>query len=463
MSDPDALLALLRAQPNLPAAAVREALQLNRTGLMRMVRAADSQVLAFGRARRTRYAARRVLPNVAQPLPIFQVDTHGHYSQLARLHLAHPHGSVLQWDEDCPWPLDAQMQDGWFEGLPYFLQDLRPEGFLGRAFARAYARLLELPLDPKLWSDEHTLVAVSRFGPDWTGNTILGGPAFESFLEELQRPRPVLPEARIARDYARLADEAMAHGYPGSSAAGEFPKFTATRHAGDDVVKVLVKFSGSDDSPGSQRWSDLLVCEHLAARTLAQTPGLAAADTRILQAAGRTFLESTRFDRHGLRGRSPVCSWAAINYTWFGLAEHSWVQGAAQLRERKLVAPHVAENVALLWHFGRLIANTDMHDGNLSFRPTRIDDRAMFDLAPAYDMLPMLYAPGRGVELPEVTFQPHLPLPAEREAWARAAFAAERLWDAAANDDRISQAFRRICRGNREQIHQAIGFCRHSP
>jgi hypothetical protein len=245
---------------------------------------------------------------------------------------------------------------------------------------------------------------------------------------------------------------------PGSSAAGEFPKFTAARQDRGEVVKVLVKFSGSDASPGAQRWSDLLVCEHWASRILPEYMGIAAAQSRVLQAASRTFLESTRFDRHGGHGRSPVCTWAAINRAWFGSDEGAWVKGAARLRERGLIEQPVAEDIAGLSHFGRLIANTDMHDGNLSFRPTRINGRAGFELAPAYDMLPMKYAPVRGLELTQVTFQPHLPVPAERGGWARAADAAVQFWDVAANDDRISPAFRQICRENSDLVHRAINL-----
>src|SRR5690606_11565010 len=133
------------------------------------------------------------------------------------------------WSGNCLWPLDEAMQDGWFEGLPYFLQDLRPEGFLGRAFARAHARLLQLPENPREWSDDDVLQAISRFGADSVGNYIVGSAALKLYLDELQDPREPLQEARVALAYAQLADEAMAKGIPGSSAAGEFPKFMAWR------------------------------------------------------------------------------------------------------------------------------------------------------------------------------------------------------------------------------------------
>jgi hypothetical protein len=458
MSTPEALLRLLRARPNMPAAEVREALRVNRITLMRIVRAASPEVLTIGRARRTRYAARRLLPGCEQPLPVFQIDEQGGYDQVANLTLAYPHGSVLEWSGNCPWPLDDDMQDGWFEGVPYFLQDLRPEGFLGRAFARAYAHLLQLPENPREWSDEDVLQAISRFGADSVGNYIIGSAALRFYLDELQNPREPFQEAQVPHAYAQLADEAMANGTPGSSAAGEFPKFMAWREFRGASEKVLVKFSGADASPSSRRWADLLICEHLATLILPQFMGIESAETRIVQAEGRTFLESVRFDRHGPSGRSAVCTWAAINYAWFGLAGRPWTEGAAKLRERGLIEPPVVEDIAGLWHFGRLIANSDMHDGNLSFRPHRIGSRAGFALAPVYDMLPMQYAPVRGVELPRVNFQPPLPLPAERGVWARAANAAVHFWDRAAHETDISDDFRRICAENLDKVRRAINL-----
>jgi len=126
-------------------------------------------------------------------------------------------------------------------------------------------------------------------------------------------------------------------------------------------------------------------------------------------AGNRTFLEAIRFDRHGSRGRSALCSWAAFNYSWFGLAGRPWTKGALRLLERGLIDRDTAQASTRLWHFGQLIGNTDMHDGNLSFRPRVSAATSSLIPAPAYDMLPMLYAPQRGVELPPVNFVPRLP------------------------------------------------------
>ena len=422
---------------------------------MRTVRAAGPEVLTIGRARRTAYAARRRLRGRADPLPVFQVDERGGAEQVGRLNLAHPDGTFFEFSAPPRWPLDHSMRDGWFEGLPYFLQDLRPAGFMGRRFARAHARILQLGDDPGQWSDDDVLHAISLLGADQSGNFIIGEHALRLWLDEMQQPPTVAQEATLLETYLERAQRALQDGEAGSSAAGEFPKFTAVRALDGVPTHVIVKFSGSDHSPGTQRWSDLLVCESLATHTLAILPGLTAARTSILRAGSRTFLEGVRFDRHGPRGRSALCSWAALNSGGFGLAGRPWTEGAAKLLERGLVDRDTAEAITRLWHFGQLIANTDMHDGNLSFTPHMSAASAPLCLAPAYDMLPMRYAPQRGVELPPVDFVPRLPLPAEREAWQAGAAAADQFWSRAADDDRISAQFRAVCADNAQKVRAA--------
>lgn len=452
------LIYTLRARPNLPTADLTAALGISRSTLMRAVRAAGPDVLTIGRARRTSYAARRNLRGSAEPLPVFQVDQEGGSEQLGRLHLAHPNGTVLELSAPSPWPLEESMRDGWFDGVPYFLQDSRPDGFLGRQFARTHAQILQLGADPREWSDDDFLYAISLLGADQSGNLIVGEGAFRSWLDQIQHPPACLHEAQELAAYLESAQLAIQGGNVGSYAAGEFPKFTALRMRNGKATHVVVKFSGSDSSAGTQRWSDLLICEHLAAQTLATVQGLTAERTSILQGGSRTFLEAVRFDRQGLRGRSPLCSWSAINYSWFGLSGRPWTEGAAKLRERKLIDEHATRAITRLWHFGHLIGNTDMHDGNLSFEPRSAAGATALKLAPAYDMLPMMYAPYRGVELPPVQFAPRLPLPAEREAWLDAAIAAEQFWSQAANDARISWAFRAICAQNLQTVRTTVGL-----
>jgi hypothetical protein len=448
----DRLLSVLRRLGRQQAGELASLLQVSRPTLMRLVRAAGDAVVSGGRARRTAYAARRSLAGSSAPLPVYRIDEAGRLHEAATLHLTWPDGCRVETLEPWAWPLDPDMQDGWFDGLPYFLQDMRPSGFLGRSFARHHAALLQVDEDPTRWSDDDALRALSLLGSDTPGQFIIGEPAARRWLEASRHPPAGIADNAVEAAYALLADEAMAQGWAGSSAAGEFPKFTALRRRGKLVQHVLVKFSGCDNSPGTTRWSDLLVCEHLAAEALARHLDMPASHSRILQAGGRTCLEVDRFDRHGLLGRSGVVSWLAVNAAWFGRAGTGWAEAARLLAAQGLVEWPDAERLMRLWHFGQLIANTDMHDANLAFQPSPAGDAAGLKMAPVYDMLPMLYAPVRGVELPQRSYAPRLPLPADEPAWAEAAPAALAFWQAAADDARISKAFRRTCAANADTL-----------
>ena len=79
------------------------------------------------------------------------------------------------------------------------------------------------------------------------------------------------------------------------------------------------------------------------------------------------------------------------------------LQAARRIKEQGQLTPQNAANLRWLSVFGDLIANTDQHFGNVSLVPTGGDT---FRLAPAYDMLPMLYRPLDGVALTRSFTQP---------------------------------------------------------
>jgi hypothetical protein len=422
---------------------------LSRATMMRQLRSLGDAVISRGAARRAAYAARRPIRGNAQPLSIYRIGQDGRGALLGTLSPTYPAGCALDYVGTVPWPLDQDMLDGWYPGIPYFLDDMRPQGFLGRAFALANSTLLQVPADPTRWSEDDTLHALSLFGDDTSGDLIIGDVAYQRHLERLRDGHDVIREA----DYLSHADAALAHGRAGSSAGGEFPKFTAF---GPGRRHVLVKFSGKDATPGSIRWADLLVCEHIAAETINACFDFPAAENRIIQAGGRTFLESVRFDRHGEFGRAPMCSWAALEAAFFGMAGASWTAAAARLREAAMIDGGTATHIAVLWHFGKLIGNTDMHEGNLSFMPGSSPGQLV--LTPIYDMLPMAYAPLRGVELPAVPYVPALPLPQDRESWRLACTAALAFWRNASRDMRISEDFRRQCSANAEELSRVAAL-----
>jgi len=178
-------------------------------------------------------------------------------------------------------------------------------------------------------------------------------------------------------------------------------------------------------------------------------PGIEAARSRILMHAGRVFIEVERFDRAGHHGRLSLCGLDAVQADFIGGRSTDWTDLVGRLERIGLLDAPSVDAVARLWWFGRLIANTDMHLGNLSFHV-----EGTFRIAPTYDMLPMAYAPLAGGEVPPREFAPPLPLPPQRAPWLLACASAVGFWTGAAADSRISEAFRAICNANATRLRQ---------
>lgn len=442
---------ILRATPRLGSAELRERLgNISRATLKRTLDEVRDELVVRGGSRRIRYALRRALRGRSEPLPLFRIDAQGRGHEIGRLDLTLPEGCALSLTTPCPWPLDADMADGWFESLPYFLFDMRPQGYLGRHFARRHALDLQVSENPVEWSDDDIVHVLSIAGWDQPGDLIVGETAFRRFLEQASRQRPI-ETSEMATAFPQLAERSAADGAAGSSAAGEFPKFTTYRVVAGEPQAMIVKFSGAGGSSAETRWSDLLVCEHLALAAIAESLTLPVATSRIHLFAGRTFLEVERFDRHGLIGRSPVCTLSAMNPALLGAIGSNWPKAAQQLSAYRWLADAEIDTVLRLFWFGRLIANTDMHDGNLAFLPG-------LRVGPAYDMLPMAYAPLRGGEVVSPAYDPRRPMPGERAVWLEAAAAALGFWQTAARDARISAGFRAICKGNAARLADTIAL-----
>ena len=407
-----------------------------------------------GRARRTRYGLRRRLRDGASAWRVYRIDESGAGHESGELTLLQPQGSWMA-ARALGWPVPEEASEGWWPGLPYLLHDMRPQGFMGRAFARLEHEALGVSADPAAWSDDDILHVLVQRGWDTSGNLSIGDGAYLAWQRQRMSASIPLSASDTAAAYIAMADDAVASGVPGSSAAGEFPKFTARREAppGQDsgTPHVLVKFSAADDSAAVRRWSDLLVCEHLALSSWQRGGQGRAACSRILQAGGRTFLEVERFDRHAEWGRSGLASLESVNAALLGMPLNDWTAVGRRLKALGLLDEADAQAIERLAWFGRLLSNTDMHAGNLSFAPA--DGRLR--LAPAYDMLPMLYAPLPGGEVPPRSGEPPLPLPGQREAWHAAFAPALSFWREASDDARITSAFRQICAGHARQLQAA--------
>ncbi len=478
MAEPEDLAVALARQPAANAQDLARRLGVSLPTVHRLLRSAPEHVITLGQARRTRHAWRRDLRGQVGDWPVYRVDSQGTPHPWSTLALIAPQGCAMPLDgtgwpvpEDDPGePLTAR--DGWWPGLPYPLQDMRPQGYMGRQFARAIHEALQLSPDPRGWSDDDVLLALTRTGSDTVGNLIVGDEALRRWQStRLDAPAP-LTEAELPAAYLALANQAVAGGSAGSSAAGEFPKFAALREVPEDEAHdrsmgdthgtrtphVLVKFSGAGGAPAEQRWADLLLAEHLALQACAErlvAQGIVAAQSRWLQSGGRAFLEVERFDRHGRWGRSPLVSLEAINAAFLGLPHRPWPELLAALPRGGWLAEGTQHAANVLWWFGRLIGNTDMHLGNLSFRP----QAGQLALAPAYDMLPMRYAPLGGGETPPLALlDPVLPLPGERAQWQPAAAAALHFWQTLAHDTRASDPMRAQAEANAARLTQAIAL-----
>lgn len=395
---------------------------------------ASGQVVAVGAARARRYLLPREVDGVGRQVPIHAVQPNGQVQFFGTLY---PLSGGGFWMEEAD---REHGQSAFHDSLPWFLYDMRPQGFLGRGFVGQHPAL-QLPANLAHWSDDHILKALVNAGEDLPGNLIVGAAAFDRY-QALAAPArcaaPVVTDPTT--QYPALATQALGQPLAGSSAGGEQPKFSALR----DGHPVLIKFSPADDSAASQRWRDLLVCEALALQTLADA-GIAAAVTDLVQAQGRVFLQSRRFDRTP-QGRVGMVSLEVYDRQYIGQGTN-WVDTAHRSDRagpERLSADDV-RTIVLLDAFGALIANTDRHHGNLSLL---LHDHR-WRLAPAYDMLPMLYAPVAGEVVPrDFAAQPPRPTVHTLPVWPQARELAVRFWQRAAQDERISAAFRALAQAN---------------
>lgn len=361
-----------------------ERIQLSQPTLSRVITALGDEVVRLGAGPSIHYALRDTNRGIGE-IPVYRVSAEGTLRELGTLIPVRPEGYVM---------VQADGKTLHSESLPWWLYDMRPQGYLGRAYASRHAQMLGLPAALNEWNDAHALRALLAHGHDAIGNLLLGNAARDAFLANTGQL--AIAEDQKPAAYTRRALEAASGDSPGSSAGGEQPKFLAYAETASGPRHVIVKFTAAEDHAVSQRWRDLLLAEHLALHTL-HAAKIPAALSRVIDAGSQRFLEVERFDRVGEFGRRAVFSLAALDAEFVGLGNAGWAPVAHALARQGCVAASAAEAAALLQAFGVLIGNTDMHAGNLSFVSEH--DRP-YQLAPAYDILPMGFAPRSGGEMP---------------------------------------------------------------
>jgi hypothetical protein len=137
----------------------------------------SGQVRKVGAARSQRYLLPRAIPGVGDHIPVMRVDAAGQATLFGHI-TPLPNGRF--------WVDEADGARQLHDGLPWFLGDMRPQGFMGRTFAHAHPEL-QLGADPRFWSDEEVVKALALFGDDLPGNLVVGEAAFARYQSLPQR------------------------------------------------------------------------------------------------------------------------------------------------------------------------------------------------------------------------------------------------------------------------------------
>jgi hypothetical protein len=410
--------------------------RLSQSSVARQLRDMGNEIIRLQNGRSLRYAATRNAFGGNNKLPLSIVDAHGNTVLAAYIRPLVHGGFFVEEVTGMPSLLLGGNKDGLYDDLPYFLFDLKPQGFLGRKIAEEMASQSDdFPTDPRHWNTNHIGRYLISNGDDLSGNFKFG----EQALLRVRR-KPVIASDN---DYPELADSVMSGVIPGSSAGGEQPKFTA--FSGNRSAHVIVKFSPRGNNIIARRWRDILITEYHATEAI-HVKDYPAAETRLLEIDGRLFLESERFDRSGEYGRMSMISLQAIDFEFTGLGG-GWPQVINALHIKELVSWQHVLDAEFLWCFGRLINNTDMHLGNLSFSI----DGNMFRLLPLYDMCSMGFAPKSGGEVPPYNFVPTEPKRVyfSEDVVEDSKITARDFWERVENDERISEEFKDFLgRGN---------------
>jgi hypothetical protein len=122
-------------------------------------------------------------------------------------------------------------------------------------------------------------------------------------------------------------------------------------------------------------------------------------------------------------------------------AADSWARAAVLLKNAGRLAEEDARRLRWLDAFGAFIANTDRHQHNIVFFP----EGSALRLAPAFDQVPMLFAPSADGRVPSRSYPvPHATADT-LDVWDDARLAAREFWERASDDGRASADARSLC------------------
>lgn len=415
----DRLTALLLSGEPLASREICQKLSISQPTLSRAIAELGDRVCRMGAARSTRYALSKDILGWPAVQSIGLTDAQGSLQTWGALTYLHPNHTF------------AKTTGGeWFNAagrLPWFLMPLRPQGFLGRQYARTRP---DFPPNPDDWSLAHTLLIITQHAHNPPGAFELGQIGFFGRLVD----EVSAAVADRLTQYDTTAVNASQTLPLGSSAGGEQPKFLSEYSGAQDRHHCIVKFTPPHGTPFGARWRALLTLEQLALQTLA-AHGIDTAATHLLHSSQRTYLESVRFDRIGTEGKRHVVAIAALQDEFVGGSWTNWVKTSETLASKGMITALELSHIATIFAFGHYIGNTDMHSGNLSFF---VDDviAPKIRLAPVYDMLPMMWKPDihQGA-LSDSPIRPQLMPPGFAAEQAQAREWAIEFWEHAARLD----------------------------
>jgi hypothetical protein len=425
----------------LSAAELTRLLAVSQPTLSRLLRAAQPEVAQVKRPgqRTPLYGLLRGDLGIAPRQSLHRVDAEGRAAQIGEVLFLDTGGTCVRCEDAA-----FRALNGLYEGLPPFLRSMMPSGFVGRELARRVHPLLQLPPSLRDWRDEHHLVFLVKQGHDTPGDLILGAEAAHAVMLTPDVQSLVTEAERGAWYRDSVLGQAQQAG--GASAGGEQPKFLVSLA---DGRHLLVKYAAT-----GSRWADLLVCEHLALQVL-QAHGVPAAQAHWFEHDGLCHLEVARFDRQGAHGRLPFVSAGAVDDELFGHRDH-WAAFGRRCAQAGLMSPADAALIEAQAAFGVLIGNNDMHFENLGLVPDYA--RGSYRPAPAYDVLPMRYAPVAGAVDP-----PLRPIPlalaesgVSPACWATVKPWAVAFWERVAEDERIGAPFRALAVENRDTVRTRL-------
>lgn len=428
---------LFRARGVITSAVAIDHLAVSQPVFSRLIRRLAPKVMKVGSTKKARYGLLRESDVLESPLPVYEIFPDGSAQHCLDLVPLEPGGYLINFREE-------NIQTEYSDHLPWFLDDLRPMGFLGRLIPKKYPDLM-VPDDIRQWNETHCLDYLSRYGWDNVGSFVIGSRAFQSYLDQSVKEQfTVSSESETdAVKYEDIVQNILNKGLPGSSAAGEQPKFLYRDHK----KNVLVKFSPPIVSSIGRRRADLLICESLALQVCHEV-GMSAATSRVIEGDTRIFLELDRFDRTE-RGRRGLVSLGALNSEFLGMTG-SWSTISRALNQNKRIDESIHREICRRHLLGRLIGNTDMHPWNLSFY---LDRFTVSGLSPIYDMLPMFYAP-RDEQIQDQEFIPPAPMLTDSLIWEPAYTAALEFWVRVSQCPLISKGFRRLCAPNIDKVRK---------